>query len=390
MHPASPKPRPARPLALSSLLVCLCLAVAAPIAQADDLSDAQKLVRQKQLPQALAKIDAYLAVKPKDAQGRFTRGVILTEMGRSADAITVFQRLTEDYPELPEPYNNLAVLYAQQKQYEKARTALEMAIRTNPSYSVAHENLADVYAKLASQAYGKALQLESSNPGTPSQLAMLRDLNGATAKPAAAAPAQPAQPAQAPAASSITQPVVAGRSASGPVRVAAGEVASPPPVAEKPAAKAPLAEPAKTESVKTEATRTESAKAGDKAAEKKEDKAADKSGKVEADIERALRNWAAAWSRKDVRAYLASYAPDFQTPRGASRKAWEAERTQRIDKPGKIEVMVEDVRISLNGDKATVRFRQSYKSSTMKSSTGKTLVFIRSGGAWLIQQERVG
>ncbi|MBK5913421.1 tetratricopeptide repeat protein [Rhodocyclus purpureus] len=390
MHPASPKPRPARPLALSSLLVCLCLAVAAPIAQADDLSDAQKLVRQKQLPQALAKIDAYLAVKPKDAQGRFTRGVILTEMGRSADAITVFQRLTEDYPELPEPYNNLAVLYAQQKQYEKARTALEMAIRTNPSYSVAHENLADVYAKLASQAYGKALQLESSNPGTPSQLAMLRDLNGATAKPAAAAPAQPAQPAQAPAASSITQPVVAGRSASGPVRVAAGEVASPPPVAEKPAAKAPLAEPAKTESVKTEATRTESAKAGDKAAEKKEDKAADKSGKVEADIERALRNWAAAWSRKDVRAYLASYAPDFQTPRGVSRKAWEAERTQRIDKPGKIEVMVEDVRISLNGDKATVRFRQSYKSATMKSSTGKTLVFVRSGGAWLIQQERVG
>ena len=91
-----------------------------------------------------------------------------------------------------------------------------------------------------------------------------------------------------------------------------------------------------------------------------------------------------------MRGYLASYAPDFQTPRGVSRKAWEAERTQRIDKPGKIEVAVDDVRISLNGDKATVRFRQSYKSATMKSSTGKTLVFIRSGGTWLIQQERVG
>jgi tetratricopeptide (TPR) repeat protein len=50
--------------------------------------------------------------------------------------MAVFSKLTEDYPELPEPYNNLAVLYAQQKQYDKARTALEMAIRIHPGYAL--------------------------------------------------------------------------------------------------------------------------------------------------------------------------------------------------------------------------------------------------------------
>ena len=77
---------------------------------------------------------------------------------------------------MPEPYNNLAVLYAGQNQFDKARTALEMAIRTNPSYTTAHENLGDVYAKLASQAYGKALQLDASNTAVPPKLAVIREL----------------------------------------------------------------------------------------------------------------------------------------------------------------------------------------------------------------------
>ena len=111
----------------------------------------------------------------------------------SSPNIAVFTKLSEDYPELPEPYNNLAVLYASQGQYDKARAALEMAIRTNPSYATAHENLGDVYAKLASQAYSKALQLDSNNTGVQPKLALIRDLFAPGAKgqkptaPAAAA-----------------------------------------------------------------------------------------------------------------------------------------------------------------------------------------------------------
>lgn len=167
--------------ALRALAFGLSIGFAAPVF-ADNLPDIQRLIRQGQHAQALEKVDQYLASRPKDAQGRFLKGLILTEMNRPADAIGVFTKLSEDYPELPEPYNNLAVLYAQQKQYDKARTALEMAIRTHPSYAIAYENLGDVYAKLASQAYDKALQLDGANATTQNKLALIRDLISTSGK----------------------------------------------------------------------------------------------------------------------------------------------------------------------------------------------------------------
>jgi tetratricopeptide (TPR) repeat protein len=148
---------------LRALAIGLAIGFAAPVF-ADNLPEVQRLIKQGQYPQALGKGRRLPEQPPKDAQGRFLKGLIYTEMNKPAEAIAVFTKLTEDYPELPEPYNNLAVLYAQQKQYDKARTALEMAIRTHPSYAIAYENLGDVYAKLASQAYDKALQLDSPIP----------------------------------------------------------------------------------------------------------------------------------------------------------------------------------------------------------------------------------
>jgi Flp pilus assembly protein TadD len=119
----------ARLLASAASVVLLALA---PAAQADTLQDISKLIKQGQHAQALEQVDKYLAGKPKDAQGRFLKGIVLTEMNKPNEAIAVFSKLTEDFPELPEPYNNLAVIYAQQKQFDKAKQALEMAIRTHP------------------------------------------------------------------------------------------------------------------------------------------------------------------------------------------------------------------------------------------------------------------
>lgn len=177
--PASFLPKPLL-AALRLLALAATLSVAA--AHADDYSDVAGLIRASQYPQALAKAEQYLAGKPRDPQMRFLKGVIQTETGKTSDAISTFTKITEDYPELPEPYNNLAVLYAGQNQYDKARTALEMAIRTNPSYATAHENLGDVYAKLASQAYSKALQLDGGNTGVPPKLALIRQLLTPAAK----------------------------------------------------------------------------------------------------------------------------------------------------------------------------------------------------------------
>src|SRR5712664_1023572 len=133
-----------------------------------------------------ARVNKVLKSKPRDPQARFLKGLIYTEQGNTKDALDVFTKLTQDYPELPEPYNNLAVIYASQGQYEKARTALEQSIRTHPSYATAYENLGDVYAKLASQAYDKALQLDSSNAGAQNKLSLVRELVGGPSQVAAA------------------------------------------------------------------------------------------------------------------------------------------------------------------------------------------------------------
>jgi tetratricopeptide (TPR) repeat protein len=125
------------------------LSLSAFAAPADDIRDAQTLYQQGKFPAALDKVSGALKVTPKDAQGRFLRALIYTEQKKSSEAIREFTGLTEDYPELPEPYNNLAVLYASQGNLDKAKAALEVAIHTHPSYGTAHENLGDIYAQLA-------------------------------------------------------------------------------------------------------------------------------------------------------------------------------------------------------------------------------------------------
>ena len=164
-------------------LLALAAALWVPAAAfADDYADVNQLMRSGKPAEALAKADQYLAAKPKDPQMRFIKGVIQTETGRTADAIATFSKLNEDYPELPEPYNNLAVLYAGQSQFDKAREALEAAVRANPSYAIAHENLGDVYARLAGIAYGKAQQLDAANASVQPKLALIRQLFPPVAK----------------------------------------------------------------------------------------------------------------------------------------------------------------------------------------------------------------
>jgi Flp pilus assembly protein TadD len=140
------------------------------------IADVHRLHSAGQTAAALALADKYLATKPNDAQMRFLKGVILAESQRSAEAISIFQKLVDDYPDLAEPYNNLAALYAAGGDYTRARTTLEQAVRANPSYATAHENLGDVYAALASQSYARAQKLEPVNGALESKLALVREL----------------------------------------------------------------------------------------------------------------------------------------------------------------------------------------------------------------------
>lgn len=160
---------------LRAIVVGLAMCGTLP-AIADTIPDAQRFIKRGEYELALEKVDAQLRETPDDAQARFLKGVIYMETDQTAEAVAIFTRLTEDYPEMPESYNNLAVLYARQNLYEKARLALEMAIQAHPTYATAYENLGDLYAKLASQAYAKAVELNAGSKSANAKLALARDL----------------------------------------------------------------------------------------------------------------------------------------------------------------------------------------------------------------------
>ena len=125
---------------------------------------------------ALARVDAYLGEHPRDSRARFLKGVILAKQNRTQEAIDVLTALSEEFPELPEPHNNLAVLYASQGRYEDARRELEMAVRAYPDYAIAYQNLGDVYAALAAQAYEKALRIDAKSSAARTRLETIRKL----------------------------------------------------------------------------------------------------------------------------------------------------------------------------------------------------------------------
>jgi Flp pilus assembly protein TadD len=166
---------------LLTTAVVTTLGISPASAQSDGPQEASQLYKQGQLERALERVNAYIAGRPRDARGRFLKGLILTDQNRRDEAIKVFTELTQDFPELPEPYNNLAVLYAAQGQYDRARSLLEAAINAHPGYATAHENLGDIYARMASQSYTKALQLDRSNTTAGAKLNAIKGLFPASA-----------------------------------------------------------------------------------------------------------------------------------------------------------------------------------------------------------------
>ena len=175
-------------LLLASLATCVLLGTGGRLdAQeakpgATLVKEASALLREGDLAGALERADRAIAATPGDPDARFLRGVVLAEQKRTPEAITVFTQLTQDFPEMAEPYNNLAVIYASQGEYERARVALEQALRANPAYATAYENLGDVYVALAMQAYQNSLGLDARNNPVKAKLAVAREVAPTGAK----------------------------------------------------------------------------------------------------------------------------------------------------------------------------------------------------------------
>lgn len=291
------------------------------VAAADaDLESIRAMVKVGQLKEAIVSIKALLARTPDDPQARFLYGVALAEDGQVDVAIGVFEALTRDFPRLPEPHNNLAVLHASKGDYERARDALLVAINTHPSYATAHENLGDIYAKMARIAYDRALSLNNGSLTAQAKLNLLRDLFS--------------------------------------VRVSAAEIGA-------------RSTPAKTTPVSTTPVRAvakvEPAAGGLPARTGGAQISADR-------VAAAVQGWAAAWSRQDVPAYFNYYSARFKPPGGLSREAWQAERGKRIRRPKYIEVKVSDFNVQPGGlGQVLVTFEQLYRSNTFRDQVRKRL-----------------
>jgi len=420
---------------LAVLLVCGCWA-----ANAAQPIDAQltKLYAEKNWAQALTLIDTELNSKPADTQMQIQKGVVLTNLNRSADALTVFRKLTAEHPELPGPHNNVAVLLAARGDFEEARQALERAIRTHPSYATAHENLGDLYSHMAAEAYRKALRYDKQVASARPKLALVDGLTSATSatepiklktssdsaavtppvKPLAAPVATAASPA-AKAVAVTPPPTVAvavkpppPAPVAAPVPVAApAPVTTPkPPVIAQTAASGPAIKPAAVATLSVPASAGKSSAllitppggatsptkpAVAQAAAPASASAAPKPMIVEKaepdprEITHAVNAWAKAWSKRDLDAYFAAYAADFKG-KSKSHASWKTERQARIGSKQRIEVTVSELKVKFKGNLAEVHMTQNYESDALRNVGPKTLILENVGGKWLIRQESAG
>lgn len=343
-----------------SIIALVSIALFASSAAYADTAAIQTLVDQNQNKEALAAANTYLSEESGDTaiDARFLRGIALARLGQTDAAIDDFGKLAREYPQVPEYANNLAVLYAQKGEYEKARRWLEAAMSTHPAYATAHRNLGDVYTALAAQAYSQALDQKDGSADLGVKLDLvtkLYDGPGATATLA-----QATAPAPAPA----TTPRVVAAPAPQP------EPARPPQPSAPPVA--PAATPA-PEVAQQDSQSTPSAPAV--------------SDQQEA-VLKSVRRWAKAWADQDVQDYLDSYADNFYPGKNLSLQQWRSERRDRVSSPAHISVELVDPKVRIGEDgRARVTFKQNYSADNYSDKVSKTLILKQVKNRWLIERE---
>ena len=297
-------------------------------ALADELQDVKALLRDGNLTEALVKANKALSKRENDAAMQFVKGLVLSEQKKTGEAIEVFSKLTHDHPDYPEPYNNLAVLFATSGQYRKARIALETALKLNPGYATAQENLGDVYLQAAIQTYADAAKTDPDNTNLKMKLKGVRTTLGLPTAEGAAPQSAKNVPGSAQSASAPLQNATIVRAS------------SKDPVSQRDA------------------------------------------------VLKVVEQWSRAWSTNDTKSYFSFYSDQFQTPRGETRDAWEKGRRSRIMNKSSIDIQVLAPSVTVEKNTAVVTFQQVYVSGKLNSTDRKSLTLKQEDGTWKIHQER--
>ena len=313
-------------------LIILCCLLVSPAAFAAD--SMQQLIVQKQYAKAIQSGEQTLRQTPQDANTRFLAAYAYQMTGKTDQAIKMYEDLIRDEPQLPEPRNNLAMIFLAQGDYDRASQLLVSAINTRINYAIAYNNLSQVYKGIASEAYRRAIS-ESSEPAKYThdiELMAITRLDHSSAE---------------------SQTQIASLPTSEPVLPKA--TATEAPVAEVASAIPSLVNIANLDTLMIE----------------------------------KVMSWAKTWSSKDFDNYKASYAPDYRD-KFKTHEQWVQYRRGRILRPGDIKVDVSNFSIKQrNSTTVTVDFTQAFSSPNYSDRVVKRLYFERFGNQWKIAKERV-
>jgi hypothetical protein len=351
--------------------------------------------------------------------------VALEAIGATDTARQVLERALGDGAATAAAFRNLRSLYAKLAAASYARAVDAPVQRMTPTLALVMPSAKQALAFTPGVGEGSPVLARGQAPspaiapmaalgpeavGTPSNTPATANRSTPSSTPAPATVAQATVPASAatasssgPGATTSSSAQTVGKPATPPATTMAAAPPNPASASGSPGsitgATAGTAKPADKPADKPSDKPAD--KTGEKATAKPSDKASDKAGENAAEkpanerqaaalaqLERATANWAAAWSKKDVPAYLGFYAKTFQPPSGLSRSEWEKQRHDRLNRPGPIKVAIEELKVAPDGDGWRVTFRQHYRATGLESTATKSMRWVQEGGRWLIQAER--
>ncbi len=306
----------------------------------------------------------------------------LLSAGQYGPARKAYLALISQGSSSPRPYNNLASLYAAEGDLEQARVLLKKALATDPDYLTVYHNVGMVYAAMARDSYGKALQLKGETKSL-----RLQALGPALSIPLEAQKAETPQvvkpsgvePVVMTAKTEIEKPVQATIIRAKDISPLVGSQAEAPPVVEKGAQKTAIPDMGAMDQV-VSVVAAEPGVPLD---------SANSDPSVSVAPQQFLKQWAMAWSSQDVDTYLQSYAAEYVPGGNLTNEAWQEKRRKRLTAPSFIEVELDSIELmSQTGDTSTVQAIQLYRSDRYQDRTRKSFVLRRNAQAWVIVEER--
>ena len=299
--------------------------------------------------QALQQADKILVSNKDDVQALLIKGNVHRLMGNEAEASYIFKQIIKQHPNMPEAYNNLAVMYAQSGKMALAIETLQQAFATSASYSTAYKNLRTLYSEMASSAYRDALNIEK--PKAKENQINLTSLNQVESMPVVAV-------------------------ANEPVLALANTFSNN-----------PAQQVAQSDEAAQSQTQASAAVAASQAA-KQVAKDVDSKADTQTQVSEMVAAWSNAWSGQKTTDYLGFYHPEFQPTNQMSLSAWKTYRSKRIVRPKFINLEIVGLMVERRGDgEASAIFEQHYRSDTYADTVVKKLTLAKHQGKWKIMQE---